>query len=419
LRAQNLARSLLSLIAIVSMCEWCEAEESERIIRIDAAIAKATRYFIDKQSSDGAWRSETYGALRNGPALTSYVLSGLFFMPQGAEPALKSYRDGVAYLMDMVNEDGTIDTGPHGINYLVYTAASASRVVVLENRSAENLAAQGAWLAHLRQHHLGSALGWIPKDPEFGGWGFSLDIPRKPPPGTAKSPMVKSNLTATLFGIGALRSARVPPDDPIWADVLMFVKKCQNFSEDSAQSDPDHDDGGFYFAPDDPLENKAGEAGTDRHGRARFYSYGSMTADGVRALLQCGLPPGHPRVQAALNWLERNFTAKEHPGTFDEGREVLRGATYFYYLWSVSHAFSRLAIVEVETKHGHVKWAEAMADELLARQRDDGTWLNPYTDAKEDDPLVTTPWAASALAISRQVIAAPSALSRTDFPTLP
>ena len=67
---------------------------------------------------------------------------------------------------------------------------------------------------------------------------------------------------------------------------------------------------------------------------------------------------------------------------------------------------------------GSVKWAELMVEELLSRQRTDGTWVNAYTDAKEDDPLVTTPWAASCLAICRQVIAAPEALSRKDFPTL-
>jgi hypothetical protein len=53
---------------------------------------------------------------------------------------------------------------------------------------------------------------------------------------------------------------------------------------------------------------------------------------------------------------------------------------------------------------GTVRWPEVMAEELLSRQKKDGTWINRYTDAKEDDPLVATPWAAAALAISRALL---------------
>jgi hypothetical protein len=47
-----------------------------------------------------------------------------------------------------------------------------------------------------------------------------------------------------------------------------------------------------------------------------------------------------------------------------------------------------------------------LAEELLRRQRPNGTWVNRYTDAKEDDPLVATPWAAAALAIAKRVLRA-------------
>ena len=43
--------------------------------------------------------------------------------------------------------------------------------------------------------------------------------------------------------------------------------------------------------PGDPVQNKAGAAGMDRFGRQRMRSYGGMTADGIRAMIRCGLPP--------------------------------------------------------------------------------------------------------------------------------
>src|SRR5439155_141086 len=79
----------------------------------------------------------------------------------------------------------------------------------------------------------------------------------------------------------------------------------------------------------DPPRNKAGVAGTDRPGRVRYNSYGSATADGLRALIRCGLAPDHPRVEAARRWLESHFSATSNPGRFTEDREVLRDATYY------------------------------------------------------------------------------------------
>jgi len=409
---------LLGCTLAVLVAAGCSTTQSRRVARIDASLERAARYMVAKQSPDGAWRSETYGCFREGPTLTPYIMSCLFFLPQGGEDALASFRKGVRYLVAMVDDDGTIRTGPRGLYFPVYTAATASRVVVLDEKTDEHRRVQAAWLAYLRRRHLNESLGWEPSDLEYGGWGFSLDVPRKPAPGELREAFFESNLVATIIGVAALRSARVAGDDPVWGQVLVFVKRCQNFADDPSTADPRFDDGGFYFIPNDPLQNKAGIAGDDRFGRERYHSYGSMTADGLRVLLQCGLPPDHPRVVAAGKWLERTFTVTTHPGNFAPDREVLREATYYYYLWSVAHAFSRLGLTEVRTKHGPVKWAELLADELIRRQRPDGSWVNRFTDAKEDDPLVSTPWGASALAICRQVITAPHNLSGKDYPTL-
>jgi squalene-hopene/tetraprenyl-beta-curcumene cyclase len=286
-------------------------------------------------------------------------------------------------------------------------------VIVLDSRTPERLRAQKAWLAYLRERQLAENLGWTPDDPEYGGWGFSLELPRKPAKGEPKKMMVESNMPSALFAIAALRSAKVPMTDPVYAKALSFVKRCQNFADDARRRDPQHDDGGFFFIPNDPVQNKGGVAGTDVFGRQRFCSYGSMTADGLRALVRCGLPADHPRVVAARKWLEVNFSVEHNPGRFGEDREVLRDATYYYYCWSMAHSFMALDVREINTSRGKVKWAEALAEEVMHRQRPDGSWRNRFTDAKEDDPLVSTPWAAAALALCRASI---TGSSETLFP---
>jgi squalene-hopene/tetraprenyl-beta-curcumene cyclase len=399
-----LTLSILCALAVAAP-SGPSALRGDQTAGIDAALGRAARYLISKQAPDGAWHSETYGCLREGPALTAYVMSSLFFLPQGGEAQRDAFRKGVRYLVALVGEDGTIREGPLGISFPLHAATMASRVVVLEAKTGENRKAQAAWLAFARSRQLGAALGYGPADLDYGGWGFATRPVRKPAPGERPVPFAEANLSATLFGIAALRSARVPRDDPGWQAALTFVRRCQNFPDDPALQDARFDDGGFYFMPGDVAQNKAGVAGRDRSGRERYYSYGSMTADGLRALLQCGLGSDHPRVVAARAWLEQRFTATTHPGQFAEDREVLREATYYYYAWSVSHAFARLGLRRLRGPSGEVDWAETLAAELMRRQRTDGAWMNPFTDAKEDDPLVATPWAAAALAVCREELA--------------
>jgi hypothetical protein len=271
----------------------------------------------------------------------------------------------------------------------------------LRKKDERHVRAQQAWLKAVLARRLSRDLGWEPSDPQFGGWGFSLKPPQKPAPAHFSPAFCESNLSATLFGLAALRSAKVPSSDPAYAEALVFVQRCQNFAEADATADAAGDDGGFFFIPNDELQNKAGAAGQDRHGRTRFHSYGTMTADGLRALVRCGLAQDHPRVVAARRWLEKHFDAAHNPGVFATEREELRDSTYYYWTWAAAHAFQMLELRTIETAAGKTDWAVALAEELLRRQRPDGAWANRFTDAKEDDPLIATPWAASALAICR------------------
>ncbi|MEE9128473.1 MAG: prenyltransferase/squalene oxidase repeat-containing protein, partial [Phycisphaerales bacterium] len=212
------------------------------------------------------------------------------------------------------------------------------------------------------------------------------------------------DLSSTLFAVGALRLAGVWVDDPAIEKALVFVKRCQNFSQTDDEADPMFDDGGFFFTPTNDMQNKAGIAGTDSHGQARYHSYGSPTADGLRALLRCGLSPDDPRVVAARQWLERHFSVTTVPGEFEPMREHDRDAAYYYYCWSVSHAFRQLTITTVPQDGRTVNWAEDLAEELLRRQREDGSWANHHSFVKEDDPLIATMLAAAVLANCRQAM---------------
>ena len=356
----------------------CARPVDDLLTRIDEACRSAARALVDAQSEDGAWRSPTYGVFRDGLTLTPPVLKAVAF---GADvPGVEeARRRGAAYLAGRIRGDGSIDDGPTGMVYPVYTAA-ASAIALTRVPTAGGTRARDAWLAEVRRRQLDEGLGWSPDDPAYGGWGYAVEPSRK---GQARA--ADADLSSTLFAVGALGVANSGSDAPAFAKALRFVERCQNF---------DGGDGGFFFSPTDPVRNKAG-------GSPRYHSYGSATADGLRALLRCGRVADHPRVVAAREWLARNASATTNPGTFEPIREPERDATYYYYAWSIAHAGRALG---PGAAFGG-SWAADLCRELLRRQRRDGTWSNRFTASKEDDPLVATSFAAGALGLCRLALA--------------
>ena len=244
-------------------------------------------------------------------------------------------------------------------------------------------AAHDAWRQFLLRQQLTESLGWAQSDLEFGGWSYALGPPAKPPPGQARGPWDWSNLSATRYALDALRANGLAASDPLSAKALVFIQRCQNA------------DGGFFFSCADEIHNKAGLSGRDAAGHARFNSYGSATVDGYAALRLCGLQESEAPLQNAAAWLAAHPEVDHNPGFFDPSHQDIRDATYYYYCrglaWFCEDAHQPLL-------------AHRLAAALIARQRPDGSWSNPSTDAKEDDPLVATPLALRALLDCRRAL---------------
>jgi hypothetical protein len=372
--------------------------------RWDGALAAGARFLSDHQDADGAWRSDTYGVFKDGPSLTPLVLETLLGLPS-TEQTKTACRKGARYLAGLVRADGTIDEGPRGLSYPVYTAAYSVRALSQPRISelGDFRHARDAWLRYLRQRQLTDELGWQPADKQYGGWGYSSQVPRKPRAGEPTPPLTESNLSATMAALEALQAAGCPSDDPAFQKSLVFVERCQNFFDNISRQDPAFDDGGFFFIYDDPVRNKAGLAGKDRHGRERFSSYGSATADGLRALLACGLPGDHPRIQAAWRWLETHFDLSVHPGKYATDREMNRQAVYFYYSLSLAKALRTLAAMNVATRTPRLHWPKELTEEMVRLQSPDGSWTNKVVLVREDDPLVATCFAVQAITVCRSV----------------
>jgi hypothetical protein len=208
-----------------------------------------------------------------------------------------------------------------------------------------------------------------------------------------------ANISATLFALAALRTAGVGAEDPRVQAARVFIGRCFNEVE-----------GGFFFSPCPGTNNKAGYDETPAG--PRYRPYGSATADGLRALVLCGADRNDPLAAAATAWLEEHFLPDSHPGRFEGDSAVWRDGYFFYYAWSVAHALylaRARGLGSGMTAEG--RWAEQLADALIARQRPDGSWANAYTGGREDEPLVATSFAASALMLCRKAMLMPAGMS--------
>jgi len=366
--------------------------------RIDQARERAVAFLLAKQDADGAWRSEVYGTFKDGPSYTPLILHALLIAPQN-EKTQAAVRKAADYLAGMVGSDGTIAPPVPLVNPVYTSALAILAFVTLNDRRYDK--ARDAWIAYLKARQLTEQLGWEPGDKPYGGWGYATLLPKKPNKGEGAPPLTESNLSATLYAVHALHTSGTNKNDPLFAKALLFIDRCQNWQEDAKARDARFDDGGFFFIYDDPVRNKAGVAGKDATGTERYNSYGSVTADGLRAMLYCGRAKDHRRILAARAWLEKHFKADSHPGQYAPQAELNRQAVYFYYVASVSSAFRLLGLEKLVGEKGEVAWRQSLALELLKRQQKDGSWVNEAHAVREDDPLLATAFALLALSAVR------------------
>jgi len=333
-------------------------------------------FLASGQARDGAWRSDRYAAFRAGDALTPVVLWAV----QGRPGAEVVFESGLRWLERLTDAQGRREEPWAELRYPLFTASYAAQALA---RAGDERRAQ-VWTGLIERLSTSVELGWPSDNPACGAWG---DAPA-PPRFTQPVPdMLAPNISATALATQALRAAGRASAT---RSALAFIERCQNFG--SIVKD-DFDDGGFFFAIDDPVRNKAGVAGVDASGRRRFHSYGSATCDGLLALRACGLPGDHPRVVAGVEWLRLNGDRLSPGGEWSPGRGAARESLVYYH--------SQALAAVLDTLGPSASWAArrrlTLAAELVACQMPDGSWQGEAPNSCEDEPLLATAFALRAL----------------------
>lgn len=349
-----------------------------------ASYDRALDYLAKARVGDG-WASAMKPDAAD-PSITAMVLTGFLERPGGVRDADRALVDSaLAYVAGQVDEQGV--KGAQTPNYSISVTIGALTAAGLP---AHRPLIDGL-VKNLRTYQFLDA-----KDPSYGGIGYGSDKTR-------------SDLSNTQFALASLRAAGIPPTDPAFQAAVTYLQRVQNRKENEGPGEPtewtdwtDKDkknavktvrsnDGGANYLPGN---SKAG-FDTRPDGVNVLRSYGSMTYALLRCYHLAGVDGNDPRVQAAVRWIEANWTLDRNPGM----PEKQAGEGLYYMYMTMGKALSASGKDTLAVGGKPLDWRTELATKLQSSQLADGSWINPASARwMEGDPAIATAYSLSALA---------------------
>lgn len=349
--------------------------------RAQAIIDRAIEFLKTRQQPEGGWEA--------GPqplGITALVLKAIVQDPAytaRSEPLARGY----ARLLEHQYESGGIYKDQLA-NY--NTAIAISALAAAENPAWQDRIDRA--VAYLKTLQWADTVAGpkgemtiTPDNPWYGGAGYG----RHGRPDGSNTQMM----------LDALHDAKLDPDDPAFRAALKFVTRMQNLSETNDQPWAGNDGGGVY-TPANNGESMAGEyQGPD--GQRLLRSYGSMTYAMLKSFIYAGLTRDDPRVQAAWDWIRRNWTLDENPGMAAGDPASARMGMYYYY-HTLARALNAYEQPQIVDPQGAVHdWRIELIDKLATLQNQDGSFAGEKR-WMEDNPTLATAYVILALQEAQQ-----------------
>lgn len=353
--------------------------------------ARAIAWLRTQQDAEtGGWSVSTRGPQL--PAITGLVVQGMLMDPR-IDRTDTAVARGIEYILRFRQPDGGIyDRILASYNTAICLSALA---LVHTPESAEAIIEGQRLLRSLQwSENPGDSreTGRVdPDHPFYGGIGY----------GNHGRPD-NSNLQLALQ---AMHDTGVKADDAIFQRALLFLQRTQNL--ESVNDQPyakGMNDGGFIYStsPDSANvgagESKAGESdagATTQPGVSGLRSYGSMTYGGFKSYIYADLDRDDPRVNAAYDWIRRNYTLDENPGIGNDG--------LYYYFITFARALDAWGLPTITTadEDGSNVEMRDWANDLIARlselQNEDGSFRSIDDRWMENNPVLITAYSLIAL----------------------
>ena len=367
----RLAVALVTVAAAFAATARCaDADDTETAAA--AALQKGYAYLLGKQSADGGWHSETYGSLRQGAATTALVLYAAGHVPAKHRDGDRArFEKGLAFLRVGIEKKGCVANTDGSLDYPTYGSAL---LLVAGDRLGLKIRADDRrrLIDFILQAQLVERRGFDAESPHYGGWDLmgASDL-RGATSGT--------NVSITSIALESLALEDSAAAQAARSAARSWTLGCQQVSGGD----------GFPFTPDPTSANNKAETDEDSK---RPRAYGTATCDGLRCLIYSGVPQDDKRLQAAIEWIEAHENVDEVPGFADVDESVgwQEGLRYYYYM-TLAKSLRYLPRKTFKSRR------TALLAKLVSLQADDGRWQNDSARMREDDPLIATALAVTAL----------------------
>ena len=348
-------RSLIAALAAMTLCLGAASPA-----RADEAVNRGVNFLLGKQLADGSWGADT--------SFTGLAVRAL--LESGIKESHSAVAKAIQYLLSHQQPDGGIYIKERGL-------ANYSTSICIIALKATGNSSHGEAVRKALQFTLGGQMDEknnVKKDnPFYGGAGY----------GSKES---KSDMSNSHFMLEAWKAAGLSESDPAWERAVVFLDRCQNRKASNDQPYAG-DDGGFVYSP---VESKAGELQLP-DGRKGLRSYASMTYAGLLSFIYANVKRDDPRVQAAYEWLKKNYSLDENPGIGAQG--------LFYYYHTMAKALDVYGgEVFVDSRGTAHQWRQELRSKLVSQQAPDGSWTNSNSRWMENDPVLVTAYSLLALA---------------------
>ena len=360
-----LMTSLLCLTRIVP-CVWATASEAEPSVQrqYEQTVSKAISYLVNKgRASDGSYSSFS------GPGVTALATTAL--LRHGRSPNEPLVAGSLQYLVNFVQPDGGIYQS--GSLYRNYETCLIIMCLTEANRNGryDQVLARAEKFVTGIQWDEGEQKNASSFD--YGGAGY----------GKHKRP----DLSNTSYLVDALAARGHTADSESLQRALVFISRCQNLETEhnTTPFSTRNPDGGFYYTP---AAGGTSQAGQTAAGGLR--SYASMTYAGLKSMIYAGVELDDPRVEAAIEWIGKNYGLDSNPGLGNSG--------LFYYYHTFAKALHAMGAEQIRDAAGaQHDWRAELIRELARRQQPDGSWVNENNRWFEGDPNLVTGYALLAL----------------------
>ncbi len=279
----------------------------------DDVIKRGLAYLAERQLEDGS-----FGTSGNGRNVAVVGLAGMAFLASGSTPGRGEFGQHIDrcidFLLEHTSDSGLIAAPEGAVRGPMYGHGFAALFLCEVHGMADRPA--------LRDSLSRATELIVASQNRDGGWRY------EPRPQDA-------DVSVTACQVMALRAARnagiAVPRETVDRSIE-YVKKCQNA------------DGGFRYMLDQ---------GPPESGFAR-------TAAGIVALYNAGLYDG-PEIAAGLEYLVK----------YSPGEKLPQSEAYYFY----GHYYATQAMWHAGGEQWRA-WFPAIRDQLTARQREDGSWID-------------------------------------------